>query len=483
MRVACVLVTHLRAKVEMYRHPHLKDMPVVIVYRGTSGTRPLVVDRFPAASGVRAGMTLEEAVSRHSNTVVLDADEPYYRHIFGQMLSALQGVSDRVEGADLGTAYVRIDGLDGLYGGEARVVSALLNTAPAYLSPRVGVAHAKFPTFVAAWTCSAHGAFKVPQDVGAFLAPHSINLLPLSEELKRDLHRFGLHAMGAVASMSRYMLADRFGPEGQRAWLLCNGLDDSYVVPLAFQESVVEHTSLPFHSSSMDALFIAVDALLKRAYARPDVRGRYAGTADVLCEAYGWPSWEKGIGFKQPIGSWERASFAVRSRLEIDHPRNPVEEVTLTMSGFTGESGTQMGLLRDAHDDRHRQLVETDRRLQALMGGRHALYRVADVAPWHPAPEMRALQVPIDPSGKDSIRNLNEPRPIEVREGSEGEPGSVRVRRHWQRVERIDDSWTFDLWWLPQQVTRSYYRIDLGGGRRLTLFRDQRGECWYRQSA
>ena len=36
MRVACVLVTHLRAKVEMYRHSHLKDMPVVIVDRGTS---------------------------------------------------------------------------------------------------------------------------------------------------------------------------------------------------------------------------------------------------------------------------------------------------------------------------------------------------------------------------------------------------------------------------------------------------------------
>ncbi len=483
MRVACVLVTHLRAKVEMYRHPHLKDMPVVIIDRGTSGTRPLVVDQFPNTSGVRAGMTLEQAVSQRRNAVVLEADEPYYRRIFGQMLSALQGVSDRVEGTDLGTAYVRIDGLESLYLGEARVVSALLNAAPSYLSPRVGVADAKFPAFVAAWTCGAHGAFRVPEDVASFLAPHSIDLLPLSEQLKIDLHRFGLHTMGAVASMSRYMLTDRFGVEGQRASLLCNSLGDSYVVPLAFEESVVEHTSLPFHTSSMDALFVAVDSLLKRAYSRPDVRGRYAGVADILCEASGWPSWEKGVRFKQPMGSWERASFAVRSKLEIDHPSNPVEDVTLTLSGFTGESGTQMGLLRYAHDDRHRQLVETDRRLQGLMGGRHALYRVADVAPWHPAPEMRALQVPIDPSGKDAIRTLNGPRPVEVREGPDGEPESVRVNRRWQRVERIDDRWTFDLWWLPRPVTRSYYRIDLGEGRLLTLFHDRRGERWYRQSA
>ena len=65
MRVAFVLVTHLRAKVEMYRHPHLKYMPVLIVDRGSSEKGPLVVDRFPKASGVTAGMTLEQAFSRH----------------------------------------------------------------------------------------------------------------------------------------------------------------------------------------------------------------------------------------------------------------------------------------------------------------------------------------------------------------------------------------------------------------------------------
>ena len=42
MRVACLLVTHLRAKMEMYRHRHsyLKDAPVTIVDRSPSGIRP-----------------------------------------------------------------------------------------------------------------------------------------------------------------------------------------------------------------------------------------------------------------------------------------------------------------------------------------------------------------------------------------------------------------------------------------------------------
>ena len=82
-----------------------------------------------------------------------------------------------------------------------------------------------------------------------------------------------------------------------------------------------------------------------------------------------------------------------------------------------------MGLLKDFQDDRHRRLVEVERSLQAVMGGGHTLHRIAEVAPWHPAPEMRALQVPIDPSGRDAIRPLHTPKPVEVREGTEGAPG------------------------------------------------------------
>ena len=171
MRIACVLVTHLRAKVEINRQPHLKERPVLVVDRDPSRARALVVDHFPAASAVTAGMTLEQALSHHGNAVALYADEPYYRRVFGRMLAALQGVSDRVEGADLGMAYVRLDGLEGLFRDEAGVVSALLNAAPSYLSPRVGVANAKFPAYVAALTCAAHGAFRIPADVSAFLAP------------------------------------------------------------------------------------------------------------------------------------------------------------------------------------------------------------------------------------------------------------------------------------------------------------------------
>ena len=127
-------------------------------------------------------MTLKQAISHHSNAVVLDADEPYYRRVFSQMLSALQGVSDRVEGADLGTAYVRIDGLEKLYFGEAGVVSALLNAAPAYLmSPRGSCPQPSSPPLSRPGPVALMERSGYQRTWGTFLAPHSIDFLSIPQ--------------------------------------------------------------------------------------------------------------------------------------------------------------------------------------------------------------------------------------------------------------------------------------------------------------
>ncbi len=135
----------------------------------------------------------------------------------------------------MGTAYARLDGLEALYGGEDRIVAALLEAVPRYLTPRVGAADAKFPASVAARTSKALGAAWAPPDAAAFLAPHSIDLLPVPSDVKAAMRRFGLHALGDVASMKRDLLLDQFGRAGGRAWDLSCGVDDSPLVPLAHE--------------------------------------------------------------------------------------------------------------------------------------------------------------------------------------------------------------------------------------------------------
>ena len=246
-------------------------------------------------------MPLEQAMSLHGGTRVLEADEPHYREVFDGILAALQGVSDRVEAAELGTAYVGLKrtGGDVRRRGPAGPGPAERRIPGPWSRGWVWPTASSPPTWRRRLAAPREPSGFLP-NVRAFLAPHSINLLPVSSRLKEEMHRLGLHRMGAVASMSGHALSDRFGPEGRRAWELCNGIDHSPLVPMALEEAVVERTSLPFHTSSMEALLVAVDTLLRRAYARPDMKGRYAAAADLLCTAPGWPPWEKTIRFKLP---------------------------------------------------------------------------------------------------------------------------------------------------------------------------------------
>ena len=118
-----------------------------------------------------------------------------------------------------------------------------------------------------------------------------------------------------------------------------------------------------------------------------------------------------------------------------------------------------------------------DRHLQAKTGGKKSLYRVVEVDPIHPVPEMRFVQVPVDPLSVESVRSINMPEEVKVGE-AKGVPvsvalpgkGSVPIRA------RAVDMWKMDLWWMHRPVRRVYYVLKLDGSGPLTVFRDTLGE-------
>ena len=477
MRVACVLITHLRAKIEMRRRPDVANRPAVIVARGQK--KPVVVDHSPATSRIRIGMTPEQALSQQADTLMLEADESTYRSVFRQTLTALQEVSDQVEDAELGTAYVRVAGLDEMHGGAEALVAALHGAIPRYLQARIGIGEGKFAAFAAAVASPPLGVATVPPNAAEFLSPRSIDLLPIKQEMRLALRRFGLRTLGDAAALSEATLIDQFGADGSAAWRLSHGIDDSPLIPLAYEESISERMSLPFASSSLQLVTITVDTLLKRAYAMPRMRGRYAGAVTIHCLLLNAPAWERTLRFKRPAGSGERASEIIAPQMEQDHPLAPVEEISVTLSELSGDAGMQMGLLRNQRRDRHERLLEADRGLRAHLKGRSALYQVLDVAPWHPAPEMRALRVPIDASTGDDATPLALPTALAVQEGPSRQPLAVQLGKKWHKIAQIEDWWSFDLWWLPQPLTRTYYRVSREDGPELILFRDRHDDCWY----
>ena len=205
--IGCLIVNHFRERAELARRPQLADCAGVIVER--SGRRAVVVDTLPAIRGAVAGMRLSEARSLEPDAVLIEADEPHYRQAFERMLCALEQVGGRVEGAELGVAYVGLDGLDGPAAGR----DDLLGAVPEHFRPRIGIGANKFTSLVAARARRSPGATIVPGDAAAFLAPHPIGLLPCSSGLLNDLRRLGLRTLGDVAAPSRC-------PTSRPAWNL-----------------------------------------------------------------------------------------------------------------------------------------------------------------------------------------------------------------------------------------------------------------------
>ena len=483
--VACLLISHFRARVELARRPELARSAGLIVER--SGSRPVVIDCLPAASDVEPGMTLEQALALQPEAVVLESDEPHYAREFERLLGTLDDVSDRVEGAEhdegLGVAYVGLDGLEQMYGGERPMLDALAQAVPERFQPRIGIGPNKFTSFVAAQTRRSAGLSRIDGDRAAFLAPHSIKLLPVPADLLEDLRRLGLQTMGEVAGQEMHALLDRFGHEGRRAWELASGIDERPLRPRVAEESITETVVLPAASASLELLRVAVDTLLTRVFAQPQMQGRYAGSATLSCTLEDAPTWQKEFHFKNRVGNWRRAAEIIRGRLETEHPQAPVEAMTVRLGHLSGATGVQLSLFPDLRADRERRLLETERQLQARLKGKHALHRLVDVAPWHPAPEMRTVQVSIDPAATDSMRPLTTPRAVEVREGPAQEPKAIRIGNQWQEVSSIEDRWSFDLWWRPTPMHRSYFRVSQADGQQVTIFRDQGDQRWYRQTA
>ncbi len=394
--IACILITHLPVKAEVRRYPQLRGKPVIITEN--YGSKDLVLDSSPEARGVGAGMPLAEAVARCKDASLLQADAPYYNGTFDKLVRALELRSPMVERAGLGCAYVGLEGLELMYGGEARVVASLLQASPQEFNPRVGVAGGKFPAYVAAVTTKGGRATRVPRDsmgLAAFLSELSIGLLPLSWANKTRLHRFGIHTLGQLSALPVGAVQAQLGADGRVAWQLANGIDNSPLAPHRPQQAVEETMTFPSPTVTWSPILTALGMLLGRAFARPEIGGRYVRVATIESHVYRLPPWVKRFGFKEAVGSKDRALFALKSRLDSVTLPGPLEDMKLTLTGFTGESGIQANLFSDVR--KQEQLKEMMRQLEAVLGGKPPIYQMKEIEPWSRIPERRQALVPFDP--------------------------------------------------------------------------------------
>ena len=486
MKTGCLVITHMGIKAELRRRPDLNGKDLIL-YSGERLGYPLVFDVSQNITNISRGMPLTEAVSRYSGAVIMKADIRYYTRLFARIVSDLKRMFSHVEEDGLGKVYFNMIGVDNMYGGEVKAISRVLNMIPEFFQARAGIASTKFVSYIAAISSQINSATKVSghsSEIATFLAPFSVDMLPVSQKVISDFKKFGISTIGDLTSHDLNHIGSRFGVEAYSAWQLASGNSFSPVVTKNEENNVSECISLPFESNLQEIVFTAIDILLKRLYDVPPLKGKYASEFVLRCDLYKNTTWVKNIVTREPVSTPSSALLSIRNILgEFDLP-GFVERVSLTVSGFSNEHGTQSRIFSDHGDSNNEyfdQLINVDKSLQMKMAGAKSIYRIMVIDDCHPIPEMRAIQVPLSSNAPEDMKALNLPIPVVVKE-SKGLPVSVFVSPQGELDIEIEDIWKIDFWWMVNPVRRIYYSLRLDNDETITVFKDAITTRWYCQN-
>lgn len=202
MRIACIHLPAFPLQVEVRQHPELAGHKVAVL---TPPPRPQVAccSRAAHEAGVRAGMSPLAARAACADLVAIEPAEARWREALVELAGELAELSPAVEVApapmEAGWSIL-VEVPAGRR--SAEVARALLATAEASgYRARVGIAGDRFTARAAARFGGEPITLVRRGQSAAFLAPLSIDLLPLQPEVRAMLCAAGVRTLGQFAAL------------------------------------------------------------------------------------------------------------------------------------------------------------------------------------------------------------------------------------------------------------------------------------------
>ena len=369
-------------KSELMRHPEIYKQPVIITKESSKGL--VAFDSSPEAYGVTSGMSIRDALSICNKAILIEFDEDYCNEMFNKTMMPMIQKIPRIELSGVGCIYLEIN--DPL-SDELMIASSFLKEIPIAFNPRIGLAESKFPAYITAVTSNANQATQIPIDIPNFFAKLPITLLPISSNKKDQLKKFGLNTMGQLAKISLGSLQAQFGPEGKLAWELCNGIDDRPLTPMKNINPIVQSVTFPAPAITFSIIIPALSTLLKKIFARSDLKGKYIRSIVIEAIILNCANWYRKIVFKSPVNTAEKAMFALKNSMNTIKFPGPIEGLKISATEISYEAGIQKSMLTDVR--KHDQLKETLIQLEARLRIKPPIYSVIKVDPWSRIPERR----------------------------------------------------------------------------------------------
>ena len=391
--IACLSIPGFELKAALRKRPSLSVCPAALAPE--AGGEPLIgpVTAAAEAVGVLPRMRLGEALATCPQLVLVEPDPGEAELAWEEIVRSLEDAGFWVESAALGAAYFETRGVERLYGGlEPALKRALAAVGPLW-DARIGAAGRRFAALAAASVAKPGQLLVVRDDeVGQFLAPLPLTLLPLERQRYDELEALGVRKLGQLAGLPGGAVAERLGPDGRRAWSLARGGASARVRGRRPPAELAESLEFPEAIGNELTLRRALGAIVDTALARPERRDRFVRKVALGARLVGGGLWRRTLTLREPSADADRIRIALAPRL-AELPA-PVLELRLELVELTAPAGHQLELLAAGAEDRSR-LSEGLRQVRASTGS-GSVCNVVEVAPWSRIPETRALFVPRD---------------------------------------------------------------------------------------
>jgi len=419
----CLWIPLFPLRCEERRRPGLAGQPAALL-SPDDARRLWQVAPTARRMGVRAGMTVSQAIGLCPSLTLCEPDPVYYDEQFARLLLALGDVSPVIEPVELGRVFIGVDGLEGLYGKPGRVVEVITRTVagprsgtrakrrtpngrtlPASPFPphrrrrgwaevaRLGWGKGKFVSWVAATRAKPGDAVIVANgERRAFLAGQPVAVLPLSPDTHRRLWQLGIKKLADVARLPEAALTSQFGREGSRAWQLAAGNADDPVTGQERPEPIVAAIDFPAPVGDRAMLVHALGKLIERALKHPRRTGWRVHVVRVRAALEHGASWMIGATLKDPSADRDHIAAPLVARLEQTPPNGAVEHLAVEFTAFARGTDELQLFARDAsaaaRAGRRRALHAAAHEIQTRLR-RPMLHHIIEVQPWSRIPERR----------------------------------------------------------------------------------------------
>jgi protein ImuB len=391
--IACLSVPGFELKAALRKTPSLALRPAALAPE--QGGEPLIgpVTAAAEAAGVRPRMRLGEALATCPRLVLVDPDPAAAEQAWEELVRSLEDAGFTVESSAAGIAYFDTRGVERLYGGLEPALRRALAAVGAVWDARIGAAGRRFAALAAASVAKAGQLLVVrDEEIGRFLAPLPLTLLPLERQRYEELEALGVRRLGQLAGLPGGAVAERLGPDGRRAWSLARGGAAARVRGRRPPAELAETLEFPEAVGNELTLRRALGALIETALARPERRDRFVRKVALSAGLVGGGSWRRTLTLREP--STEAARIRIALAPKLAELPGPVVELRIELVELTEPAGRQLELLAAGAEDRSR-LSDGLRQVRASTGS-GSVCTVVEVAPWSRIPETRALFVPRD---------------------------------------------------------------------------------------